>query len=812
MHSPPFDFSQIFDKAPNPYVILDDAMTIVGMNEAYLQVTMRRRQDIIGRNMFDAFPSDPGSESGQMLRRSLERVIETGEADVLPLIPYPIEGPDGSFEDRYWSATHTPIRSADGRLYVLQHTVDVTELNQLRERAKAHDLKVESDIIQRAGRVAGQNLALSQEREYLRSLFAQAPSFMAVLRGKEHVFELANQAYLEIIGRRDIIKKPVAQALPEVVEQGFLDVLDRVFETGVPFIAKSAQVLLNRGPRGAGELRYLDFVYQPIKDAAGQTFGIFVQGHDVTEQQMAQSRLKDLAASLESRVEARTRELVAVQEALRQSQKMEAIGNLAGGIAHDFNNLLQVLLGSLQLLEKQVTTDSGRIYLDNALSATRRGAQLASQLLAFGRRQPLEPKVINLGRLVEDMDDLLRRSIGEGIEVRTIVPGGLWNTLADPTNVETALLNLAINARDAMEGRGKLTIELGNVHLDNDYSRRAFDVEPGEYVMLAVTDTGSGIPADIIDKVFDPFFSTKAAGKGTGLGLSMVYGFAKQSGGHVKIYSDVGKGTTVRLYLPRALAEEQAVERVVDHVSGGMETILVVEDDDAVRDVSAELLRELGYRVLLARDAQGALAILDSGVEVDLVFTDVVMPGAVKSTDLAERVRATRPRTGVLFCSGFTENSIVHDGRLDQGINLLNKPYSREQLARKVRQVLDERPSPEQAVRDIRKVLLCEDEPLIRMMAVDMLETMGLDVVEAVNISEALAALDASVDALICDIGLPDGNGIDLAKQVRTTRPDIPVVFATGHRMKPPIERSEVLDKPFDERALKAVLDRLRTS
>jgi PAS domain S-box-containing protein len=800
-----FDFGQVFDKAPNPYVILDDHFVIIGMNEAYLQVTMRRREDILGRNIFDAFPSEAGSQSEEMLRRSLERAISTAEVDVLPLIPYPIAQPDGTIADRFWSATHTPLRAGNGRLYILQHTVDVTELTKLREVAKERDFQVESDILDRAGRVAGQNLILSKEREYLRALFAQAPSFMAVLRGKTHIFDLANEAYLEVTGRRDILGKPVAEVLPEVVEQGFVAILDTVYETGEPFVAEGARIVLNRGPGGAGELHYLDFVYQPILGPDGRPVGIFVQGHDVTGQRVAQARLEDLAANLESRVEARTKELVQVQEVLRQSQKMEAIGNLAGGIAHDFNNLLQVMQGSLQLLEKQIQDERSRVFLDNALSATRRGAQLASQLLAFGRRQPLEPKVINLGRLVRDMDGLLRRSIGESIEVETVVSGGLWNTLADPTNVETALLNLAINARDAMAGNGKLTIELGNAYLDDDYSRRAFDVKPGQYVMLAVTDTGSGIPPDIIEKVFDPFFSTKPEGKGTGLGLSMVYGFVKQSDGHVKIYSEAGKGTTVRIYLPRAMADEQVAERVVDHVTGGAETILLVEDDDAVRETSAELLRDLGYRVLLARDGQSGLAVVESGVEIDLVFTDVVMPGPVKSTELAERVKATRPRTAVLFNSGYTENSIVHDGRLDAGISLLSKPYSREQLARKVRQVLDERSMPEK-VREFRKVLLCEDEPLIRMVAVDMLEMIDLKVVETGTIAEALAALTDDIDLLISDVSLPDGSGIDLAGKVRALRPDMPVIFATGHHMKAPLDNSVVLGKPFDEATLAAAI------
>ena len=801
-----FDFGQIFDKAPNPYVILDDRFVIVGMNEAYLQVTMRRREDLVGRKLFDAFPSEPGSESGQMLRRSLERTIQTGEVDVLPLIPYPIALPDGTIADRYWSATHTPLRSADGRVYVLQHTVDVTELTQLRQAAQERGLEDETNVLERAGKVAGQNLALLQEREYLRSLFAQAPSFMAVLRGKDHVFELANEAYLDIVGRADIIGKTVAQALPEVVGQGLVAALDDVFISGTPLVAEGARIILNRGPGGAEEPRYLDFVYQPIQDAGRRTIGIFVQGHDVTAQKVAQSRLEELASNLEGRVEERTQELFEMQEMLRQSQKMEAVGNLAGGIAHDFNNLLQVMQGSLQLLQKQIHDDRGRKYLDNALSATTRGTQLAAQLLAFGRRQPLEPRVINLARLIRDMDDLIRRSIGEGIAIQIAVEPGLWNTLADPTNVETALLNLAINARDAMAGHGTLTIELGNAYLDDDYARRAFEVTPGQYVMLAVSDTGAGIPADIISRVFEPFFSTKPEGKGTGLGLSMVYGFAKQSGGHVRIHSEEGSGATVRLYLPRAMAEEQVVERSADHVTGGSETVLVVEDDDAVRETSADLLRDLGYRVLLARDGASAIAQLTAGQNIDLVFTDVVMPGAMKSTELAEHVKATWPGTAVLFNSGYAENSIVHDGRLDQGINFLSKPYSREQLARKVRQVLDDRSDMVESASRVRTVLLCEDEPLIQMVMVEMLKDLGIEAIEAATAREALAALSADVDMLISDVRLPDASGIELAGKVRQQYPDMPIIFATGHRMKPPLENSVVLDKPFTEEDLARAL------
>ena len=282
----------------------------------------------------------------------------------------------------------------------------------------------------------------------------------------------------------------------------------------------------------------------------------------------------------------------------------------------------------------------------------------------------------NLGRLIRGIDDMLRRALGEGIAIETIIAGGLWNTVVDTVQMENALLNLAINSRDAMDGHGKLTVEAGNASLDDAYVARNADIAPGQYVMVAVTDTGCGIPADVIDQVFEPFFTTKPEGQGTGLGLSMVYGFVKQSAGHIKIYSELGQGTTVRLYLPRA-REQEDVETEVETglVVSGAETVLVVEDDDDVRDIVVDMLSELGYRVLKARDAQSALVIIESGIPIDLLFTDVVMPGTLRSAELARKARQRLPNIAVLFTSGYTENAIVHGGRIDEGVELLSKPH-----------------------------------------------------------------------------------------------------------------------------------------
>ncbi|TCL71135.1 PAS domain S-box protein [Rhizobium sp. BK251] len=516
------------------------------------------------------------------------------------------------------------------------------------------------------------------------------------------------------------------------------------------------------------------------------------------------------------------------EEQLRQSQKMEAIGQLTGGIAHDFNNLLQVVSGNLQLLSKDVAgNERARQRIDNALSGVNRGSKLASQLLAFGRRQTLEPKVVNIGRFVATMGDMLRRTIGEAIEIETIRSSGLWNTFVDPAQIENAILNLALNARDAMNGSGKLTIEVGNAFIDEDYARRHVDVEPGQYVMLAVTDTGGGMTQEIIDKVFEPFFSTKPVGKGTGLGLSMVYGFVKQSGGHVKVYSEVGHGTTVRLYLPRsARAEDRLADLDYGPTSGGTETILVAEDDEDVRATVVEMLGDLGYRVLKARDASSALSIIESGVPIDLLFTDVVMPGPLKSAELARQAKERLPDIAVLFTSGYTENSIVHEGRLDAGIELLSKPYSREALARRIRHLLSNRrqlkrkPSRQndgrgglQTARPLT-ILLVEDEMLIRMDIAEMLQGAGHEITEAGTAEEALRLSQSQhFDLLVTDLGLPDISGDALATMLRERDPAIGVIFATGEGEVPPLAvgpKPVLLRKPYDREALLLALSAAR--
>jgi NO-binding membrane sensor protein with MHYT domain/signal transduction histidine kinase/CheY-like chemotaxis protein len=393
-------------------------------------------------------------------------------------------------------------------------------------------------------------------------------------------------------------------------------------------------------------------------------------------------------------LEAERRELA--EDALRQAQKMEAVGQLTGGIAHDFNNLLTVVIGNLDFagraLEKSNIPKAHR-NIESALLGAQRAAALTHRLLAFSRRQPLQPQVVNLNTVVAGMSDLFRRTLGESIRVETVLAGGLWNTWADPNQLESALLNLVINARDAMPHGGRLTIETANCLLDDAYASAHAEVEPGQYVMVAVTDTGTGMTQGVLERVFEPFFTTKDVGQGTGLGLSMIYGFVKQTGGHVKIYSEPGQGTTVKIYLARTYevaADAPARAQAPGAQSG--EVVLVVEDDPNVRTYTVESLTNLGYRVLEAQDASSALAVLDSHPEVRLLFTDVGLPGP-NGRQLAEEAQQRRPGLRVLYMSGYTRNAIVHNGVLDPGVNLLNKPFTTDQLAAKVRQVLEAEPA-----------------------------------------------------------------------------------------------------------------------
>ncbi len=419
-----------------------------------------------------------------------------------------------------------------------------------------------------------------------------------------------------------------------------------------------------------------------------------------------------------------------------------------------------------------------------------------------------------MGRLVTGMSDLLRRTIGEQTAVETVMAGGLWRVNVDANQLETAILNLAVNARDAMPNGGKLTIETANVWLDEGYAAAQAEVTPGQYVMLAVTDSGVGMSKETMAKAFEPFFTTKDVGHGTGLGLSQIYGFVKQSGGHVKIYSELGEGTTVRIYLPRLHADDivTQIEPAVKIARGNdNETILVVEDEAEVRAYTAGILRELGYTVLEAPTGKIALEMLQRHPQIALLFTDVGLPGGMNGRQLADAARQQRRTLKVLFTTGYAHNAIVHDGRLDPGVQLITKPFTYAALAGKIRDIFDKRSG---SVR----ILLVEDEVLIQMLAAEMLEDLGLKVATAGSAAEAkrlLHAMNGEVDAAIIDVGLPDAQGDVLVRELRAIYPALPIIIASGHDEVGLRERFKgtpllgFLNKPYSATHLRAALHAL---
>lgn len=659
----------------------------------------------------------------------------------------------------------------------------------------------------------------------LTQMFEQAPTFMALLRGPEHRFDLANPSYLRLIGDREVVGRTVAEALPDAVAQGVVGILDDVYRTGVPYTANGARFVIQAEPGGPTQERFLDFVYQPLRDSDGKVNAIFIEGADVTERTLAEraqresealyrglfdaidegfciieffdgphgpdsdyvhiqanaayerhagipnvvgqklremvpdeadawvarygavlrtgepirfqqelvatGRYLDLAAvridppsrrqvavifqditarrkaeialaelnaTLEQEVEKRSAELMKAEEALRQSQKMEAVGQLTGGIAHDFNNILAGIGGSLEMAQARIA--QGRIadverFLTGAKSAVRRAASLTERLLAFSRRQTLDPRPVNVNTLVNGMLDLIARSVGPTIAIEAVGAAGLWTVFADAGQLENALLNLCINSRDAMPDGGRLTIETSNRWMD-ERAAKARDLKPGQYVSLCVSDTGTGMAAEVVERAFDPFFTTKPIGQGTGLGLSMVYGFAGQSGGAARIYSEPGKGTMICIYLPRHTGEvveagEAATDSVVPAPAAGGETILVVDDEPLVRMLVVEQLEELGYAVIEADDGPSAMRIIDSKQPIDLLVTDVGLPRGMNGRQLADAARQRRPGLEVLFVTGYAENAVLNHGHLEPGMHIMTKPFEMEIFAQRVRDLIDRR-------------------------------------------------------------------------------------------------------------------------
>jgi CheY-like chemotaxis protein len=495
---------------------------------------------------------------------------------------------------------------------------------------------------------------------------------------------------------------------------------------------------------------------------------------------------------------------------------MEAIGQMTGGVAHDFNNLLTVVVGSLAMIERSAH-DPKRVsrFATTALAAANRGARLTQQLLAFARKQALRPQTVNANRLLHEFTRLIRRAVTEAIEIHHDTDPTLVPCHVDPAQFESAVLNLVVNARDAMPNGGRLTLATRNVDFGIDDAAHNPEIRPGRYAMISVADTGQGIAPGDLSRVFEPFYTTKDIGKGTGLGLSQVYGFVKQSGGHVAINSSVGVGTTVRIYLPEATG---ALER--DFVPPGTgqvpkavaETVLVVEDDPHVREIAVETLRDLNYRVLSAENGPAALDILKRSERIDALFTDVMMPYGMNGVQLAQEARRRRKDIKVLLTSGYTDQALSELHGSPEDFPLLGKPYQGSDLERKIRDVLNGGEAGRPAARRLR-VLVVEDDALVRLASVDMFVTLGHETIEAGNAKTALKLLkdDDRFDVLFTDVGLPDMKGPELAALVRERHPEIRIVFATGYDHVPLTEakmgyQSVLLSKPYTQADLARAL------
>jgi signal transduction histidine kinase len=632
-------------------------------NDHYARLLHDKHPHALGRR-FDDIWGDVWEDISPLVDKAL-----AGEASFFENLPL-VTNRKGYDEQAWFTFSYSPVRDESGAVAgMFCSTYESTE------------------------RVVAER-ALRDERERMGQMFAQAPTFMAMLRGPEHRFELANPGYSKLVGHREVLGRTVAEALPDAVEQGFLELLDHVYATGEPFTASGMLYAVQAAPGGSVDDRYLDFVYQPIRDATGAVVGIFVEGADVTDRKMLERDLQSLNADLEQRVRDRTQELVEAQEALRQAQKMEAVGQLTGGIAHDFNNLLQGITGSLEIVQRRVA--QGRVgeldrFISGATAAANRAAALTHRLLAFSRRQPLDPRPVKVNPLVASLEDLIRRTTGEQIELEMVLGTGLWTTLCDPNQLENSLLNLAINARDAMPHGGTLTIETRNAQLDDHFAASQRDVRPGHYVCVCVSDTGTGMSADTIARAFEPFFTTKPLGQGTGLGLSMVYGFARQSEGYARIYSEVGQGTTIKLYLPRhygvAERDEALPGLTQEHVTDAGEIVLVVEDDVVVRSLIVEVLGELGYQAVEAHDGPTGLDKLQTMDRIDLLVTDIGLPG-LNGRQVADAGRALRPDLRVLFMTGYAENAALASGFLEPGMSMITKPFAMEALATQIRTMI----------------------------------------------------------------------------------------------------------------------------
>ncbi len=621
----------LYNNTPVMLHSIDRNGRLVAVSDYWLEYLGYARDEVIGRKLSDFLTEGSRRHAEQTF---LPEFFKTG---VLSNVGYQFFKKDGSIIDISLSATAE--RDEDGAVARSRSVlIDVTERNNA-ERA------------------------LRQSERQMRLIADSLPVLICYLDESGHI-RFANRTFCEWYqcGNRNID----GEQFDSLLTPDMRDILNPHMAAANEGEDLSFEATLTYPD---GKTREVETTCLALRRDDGSVDGFVVMATDATERKATEAQLQ-------------------------QAQKMEAVGQLTGGLAHDFNNLLAVVLGNLQLLERSIKDDEKAVRRSRAaLDATERGAELTKRLLAFSRRQTLEPKTIDINDLVTDMKTLLRRTLGETVELNMVCAEDLWLTKADPNQVETAVLNLAINARDAMPEGGKLTIETANERLDETYVAQFSDVEAGDYAMVAVSDTGTGIPKDLVAKVFQPFFTTKDVGKGSGLGLSMVYGFVKQSGGHIRIYSEEGHGTSVKIYLPRETTDTvdlEKTDKAEQPIKGGDETILVVEDDPAVRQMAVSLLEDLGYRVLEAENGADALAALQRNEGIDLMFSDIIMPGGMNGAELAIQARDRHPGLRVLHTSGYAEAAVTRDGKIGSTNALLSKPYRKEELARKVRRVLDQ--------------------------------------------------------------------------------------------------------------------------
>jgi PAS domain S-box-containing protein len=622
---------RLFARAPVPMHALDSERRVVAVNDAWLRLFGYAREEVIGRAITDFHA--PGEAALHDVR--WQELLRGNELRDL----------ERRFTKKSGEAFEALVsvhleRDEDGNfLRTITTTIDITARKRA-EAAARHERQLSELLIE-----CGTEGIIGLDRDMRYIVWNPAMEAMSGLARAQvlgrHLFEL----------RPDLAGSLVENAWRATMEGKRTTLRDRLYDFAP-----------------AGRRGYCDVDFAPLYGSHRNIIGGFAFLRDTTERRH-------------------------IEEQLRQAQKMEAVGQLTGGVAHDFNNLLTVIIGNIENLQRYVPQRAeAQRMIAAIMRASTRAATLTHRLLAFARRQPLEPRAVDINKLVANMSELLRRALGETIMIETVLAGGLWPTLADPNQLENALLNLAVNARDAMSGGGKLTIETANSFFDEADAAQHQDLAPGQYVMIAMSDSGCGMSADTIEKAFEPFFTTKEVGQGTGLGLPQVYGFVKQSGGHVKIYSELGQGTTVRLYLPRLAAGEVSSEVAAEARPApnarANAAILLVEDDEDVRQYSAEILRETGYRVLEAADGAAALEALAEEPGIRLLFTDVVLPGGLNGRQLAEEARRRRPDLKVLFTTGYARDAIVQQDRVDPGVALLLKPFSAASLTAMVSQVL----------------------------------------------------------------------------------------------------------------------------